>query len=232
MKRSTCASGSGYVPSNSIGFCVASTTNGRASSCVCTSTVTRPSCMHSSRPDCVLGLARLISSTSTMLAKIGPGPELEARLALVEDVRPDDVGGQQVGGALHARELQVHRARQRAGERRLADARQVLDQDVALGDEADEDVVEQVLAHLDRAADRRRRAAAPSRRRRGPPRRRRVRSARSRSHFRTQRDDRIADGARDLGLGRPFDVPVAGRGDDRDLVVVALEADVRAARCR
>ena len=28
MKRSTCASGSGYVPSDSIGFCVASTRNG------------------------------------------------------------------------------------------------------------------------------------------------------------------------------------------------------------
>ena len=34
-----------------------------------------------------------------------PGPELEALVALVEDVRADDVGGQQVGGALHAREL-------------------------------------------------------------------------------------------------------------------------------
>ena len=29
--------------------------------------------MHSSRPDCVLGEARLISSTSTTFAKIGPG---------------------------------------------------------------------------------------------------------------------------------------------------------------
>src|SRR3954469_22564718 len=73
MKRSTWASGSGYVPSNSTGFCVASTTNGRASSCVWTSTVTLRSCMHSSRPDWVFGDARLISSTSTMLAKIGPG---------------------------------------------------------------------------------------------------------------------------------------------------------------
>ena len=33
MKRSTCASGSGYVPSYSTGFCVAKTRNGRASSC-------------------------------------------------------------------------------------------------------------------------------------------------------------------------------------------------------
>ena len=47
--------------------------NGRASSCVWTSTVTLRSCMHSSRPDCVFGEARLISSTRTMFAKIGPG---------------------------------------------------------------------------------------------------------------------------------------------------------------
>ena len=31
MKRSSCASGSGYVPSCSIGFCVASTKNGSGS---------------------------------------------------------------------------------------------------------------------------------------------------------------------------------------------------------
>jgi hypothetical protein len=47
--------------------------NGRASSCDVASTVTWRSCMHSSRPDWVFGLARLISSTITMLAKIGPG---------------------------------------------------------------------------------------------------------------------------------------------------------------
>jgi hypothetical protein len=93
--------------------------------------------MHSSRPDWVLGDARLTSSTMTTLAKIGPGAELEAVLALVVDVRADDVGGQQVGGALDARELEVHRARERAGERRLADAGQVLDEDVALGEERD-----------------------------------------------------------------------------------------------
>src|SRR3954466_15413029 len=49
------------------------TMNGRASSCVCTSTVTCRSCMHSSRPDWVFGLALLISSTSTTFANTGPG---------------------------------------------------------------------------------------------------------------------------------------------------------------
>ena len=89
--------------------------NGRASSWVCLSTVTWRSCMHSSRPDWVLGEARLISSTSTTLANTGPGPELEAALALVEDVGAHDVGGQQVGGALHARVLGLDRARRARG---------------------------------------------------------------------------------------------------------------------
>ena len=66
------------------------------------------------------------------------GAELEALLALVVDVGADDVGRQQVGRALHARELAVDRARERAGQRGLADARVVLDEDVALGEQRDD----------------------------------------------------------------------------------------------
>ena len=84
------------------------------------------------------------------------GPELEAALALVEDVRADDVGGQQVGGALDARELEVQRARERACERRLADARQVLDEHVAAGEHGDDEVLDDVVAHLGGARDVRR----------------------------------------------------------------------------
>ena len=61
------------MPSYSIGFWVAMTRKGRASSWLWASTVTLRSCMHSSSPDWVLGEARLTSSTSTTLAKIGPG---------------------------------------------------------------------------------------------------------------------------------------------------------------
>src|SRR5919198_267661 len=73
VKRSSCASGRGYVPSYSIGFCVAITTNGRASSYVAPSTVTCCSCMHSRSAACVFGDARLISSTSRRFANTGPG---------------------------------------------------------------------------------------------------------------------------------------------------------------
>src|SRR5919197_2157996 len=73
VKRSSCASGSGYVPSYSSGFCGAITMNGRASSYVTPSIVTCCSCMHSSSAAWVFGEARLISSTSRRLANTGPG---------------------------------------------------------------------------------------------------------------------------------------------------------------
>src|SRR4051812_1230783 len=81
------------------------------------------------------------------------GAELEALLALVVDAGADDVGGEQGGGALDARELRVDRLRQRAGERGLADARIVLDEDVPLGEHRHDHVLEHVVADLDRAAD-------------------------------------------------------------------------------
>ena len=82
-----------------------------------------------------------------------PGVELEARLALVEDVGADDVGRQQVGGALDARVLGVDRARERPRERRLADARVVLDQHVALGEQGDEQVADDGVVDLHRQLD-------------------------------------------------------------------------------
>ena len=78
-KRSSCASGSGYVPSYSIGFCVAITRNGGSSGCVTPSIVTWRSCIASRSAACVFGGARLISSARRRLVKIGPGPELEVR---------------------------------------------------------------------------------------------------------------------------------------------------------
>ena len=79
-----------------------------------------------------------------------PRVELEPRLALVEDVGADDVGGKQVGGALHARVLGVDRAGEGTSERGLTDAGVVLDQDVALGEQRDEDVAKDIVADLHR----------------------------------------------------------------------------------
>ena len=73
MKRSSCASGSGYVPSYSIGFCVAMTMNGGSSGYVTPSTDTCRSSMHSSSAAWVFGEARFTSSTRRRFANTGPG---------------------------------------------------------------------------------------------------------------------------------------------------------------
>ena len=71
-KRSSWFSGRKYVPSNSYGFCVATTMNGAGSTSTWPSALTVPSAMASSSALCVRGVARLISSASTTLAKTGP----------------------------------------------------------------------------------------------------------------------------------------------------------------
>ena len=153
-KRSSCASGSGNVPSCSIGFSVARTRNGDGSGRVTPSTVTCRSAIASSSADCVLGIARLISSTSTTFAKIGAGPELELARLLVEDREPGHVGRLEIGRALDAREARaVDRLRERAGEDRLRRAGHVLEQNVAAGDERGEDERDLLVLADDDALD-------------------------------------------------------------------------------
>jgi len=50
----------------------------------------------------------------------------------------DDVRRQQVGGELHALEAEAQRRRQRMRQRGLAEAGQILDQQVAVGEQSDE----------------------------------------------------------------------------------------------
>ena len=71
--RSSWASGSGKVPSYSIGFCVAITRKGSGSWYVVPSTVTWCSSIASRRADWVFGVARLISSARTIWLITGPG---------------------------------------------------------------------------------------------------------------------------------------------------------------
>ena len=78
-KRSSCASGSWYVPSISIGFSVASTKNGDGRTWVSPATVTCCSAIASSSADCVFGVARLISSASSTCVKTGPGTKTKSR---------------------------------------------------------------------------------------------------------------------------------------------------------
>jgi hypothetical protein len=80
-----------------------------------------------------------------------PGPELEAVLALVEDVGAHDIGWKQVGRALDACVLGVDGSGQRARQRCLPHAGVVLDQHVPLGQQRDQDVAHRVVGCLDRA---------------------------------------------------------------------------------
>ena len=101
-KRSSCDSGSGYVPWCSTGFCVAITRNGCGSGSVLPSTVTCASFIASSRADCVRGVVRLISSARTTLAKIGPGRNSNSRVSRIVDADAEHVAGQQVRSELDA----------------------------------------------------------------------------------------------------------------------------------
>ena len=84
--------------------------------------------------------------------KTGPGDEAEA--AALEDARPGDVGRQQVGRALDPVRLEVERPGDRPGEERLAGARDVLDEDVAVGEQRDRDEPERLVGADDGLADR------------------------------------------------------------------------------
>jgi hypothetical protein len=61
------------------------------------------------------------------------GVKIKARLALVEHVGSDHVGGQEIHSALDARILGVDRAGKRPRQRRVTDPRRVPDQHVAIG---------------------------------------------------------------------------------------------------
>ncbi len=155
-KRSSCASGSGYVPSISMGFWVAITRKGDSSSCVTVPLVTVRSCMASSSADWVLGVARLISSASTRFAKTGPGLETQHLMSAIvgfHDHAADDVGGHQIGGELDARIAQAERARESPQQGGLAKTGHALQQHVTAGEQADEHAVDDTLLPDDDLCD-------------------------------------------------------------------------------
>ncbi len=81
------------------------------------------------------------------------GVELEAALALVVDLHAGHVRRQQVGGELDARGRAVERVRQRLGEHGLARAREVLEQDVAIGDQRGQHQADHLVLAEDRLLD-------------------------------------------------------------------------------
>ena len=100
--------------------------------------VTCSSFMASSSADCVLGVARLISSASRKCVNTGPRLNSNCFGVRVVDGDADHVAGQHVGGELDAVEAGIDAARQSLRQRGFADARDVLDQQVAAGQQAGE----------------------------------------------------------------------------------------------
>ena len=80
-------------------------------------------------------------------------PELEVGLALVVDRGAGHVGGHQVGRELDAREADARHLREGAGHQRLGQAREVLDQDVAVGEDPEQHELERLALADDRALD-------------------------------------------------------------------------------
>ena len=145
MNRSTCASGSAYVPSVSIGFWVARTRNGSGTLWVSRPIVTWRSCITSSSALWTLAGARLISSASSRFVKTGPERGVELAGLLVVDPGPDEVGRDEVRRELDALEVAADRLGERLDGHRLGQAGHALDEQVAAGQEGDDHPLEQVV---------------------------------------------------------------------------------------
>ena len=153
--RSSCASGSGYVPSISSGFWVASTKNGSDSVYCCLATVTRCSCIASSSADCVFGGGAVDLVGEHEVAEDRSLLEAEPPLAalLDDDVRADDVGRHEVRRELDAAEAEVQRLGHRAHQHRLAEPGHALEQRVRSGQQADQRLPDELLLADDERPD-------------------------------------------------------------------------------
>ena len=113
------------------------------------------SCIASSSAACVLGGVRLISSASTTLAKIGPVHELQlpraAGAVLLQHFGAGDVAGHQVGRELDALEVQRQALGQRAHHQRLGQARHAFEDAVPAGEDADQQLIEDLVLPHDHA---------------------------------------------------------------------------------
>ncbi len=152
MKRSSWASGRLYVPSDSIGFCVASTRNGRSSLWL-VPLDRHAILLHDLQQRGVrLGRRAVDLVGQQQLREDRAGPKAKLLRLHVEDRRAGDVRGHQVGGELDAAELAAQHAAQRAHEERLAQARHALDQHVPAGEQRHQRAQHQlVLADVDLA---------------------------------------------------------------------------------
>ncbi len=104
--------------------------------------------MHSSSAACVFGDARFTSSTSRRFAKTGPGRNSNSFERWSKTLTPVTSEGSRSGVNCSRENAAVERARERLREHRLPDAREVLDDQVALGDEAEDDEPKRLVGRV------------------------------------------------------------------------------------
>ena len=145
MKRSTWASGSGYVPSDSIGFCVASTRNGSGTGIGVVPDRHLPLLHHLEQRRLHLGRRAVDLVREQEVAEHRAELGVEVGVVGPEDPRPDEVARDEVGRELDALEAAAQDGRCRLDRQRLRQARHALDQQVAAGEQADEHPLEHRL---------------------------------------------------------------------------------------
>src|SRR5829696_1464144 len=106
--------------------------------------------MHSSSAACVLGEARLISSTRSRFAKTGPGRKSNSFVRWSKTLTPVTSDGSK-SGVNWMRENE--QSSERLGEHRLPDAWKVLDDQVSLADEREDREPQGVLRGVDHLTD-------------------------------------------------------------------------------
>ena len=155
MNRSSWASGSSNVPDCSTGFCVAMTRNGTGSLNVWPPMVTLRSCMASSIALWAFGAARLISSASSRLVKIGPFCTRKSPVFWSRISEPTMSDGSMSMVNWMRENVQVDGLGHGVDQQRLGQSRHALQHQVAAGEQGDQDPFDhRVLAddHLRHAA--------------------------------------------------------------------------------
>ena len=129
---------------------------------MCVSTVTWRSSIASSSADCVFGDGRLISSASTTFANTPPGRNSNSSVPRFHTETPTTSEGRRSGVNWIRCHVPAIDARDRLGQRGLADAGHVLDEEVALGEQAHEREAHLVALALDHPLDVGERSASKS----------------------------------------------------------------------
>ncbi len=119
------------------------TRNSGGSGYVVRPTVTCRSPIASSNADCTFAGARLTSSASSRLWKIGPRWNSNVACLRTIDFGAGEVGGQQIGRELDAVEVAFDARGEFLDRRGLGQSRRAFDQQMAVGEQRDQQAVDE-----------------------------------------------------------------------------------------